>query len=171
MEIAVVGLGITRFGHFPRRSLEELAVEAAGQALADAGTGPANVEIVCFANVLAPMLQKEFTMGQKLLWGLGINKIPVLNVENACSSGSSAFYLACLALQAGAAEVALVVGAEKMLLPGNSILNTIMEAPEAAAGFSIPATFALKANGYMREYGATAADLALVAVKNPTTPL
>ncbi|MEW5921352.1 MAG: thiolase family protein [Bacillota bacterium] len=166
MEVAVVGLGITRFGHLPHLSLEELGMEAAKKALKDAGIGPGDIQIACCANVLAPNLQNEFTIGQKILWELGINKIPVINVENACSSSSSAFYLACLAIQAGAGEVALVVGVEKMLVPRKNILDAVTGAPEAAAGFSLPAAFALKANRYMHKYGVNVEDLALVAVKN-----
>ncbi len=167
MEIAVIGLGITRFGYFPGLSLENLAAEAVQKALADAGVGPAHIDLACSANVLASSLQQEFTLGQKILWELGIKKIPVLNLENACSSGSSAFYLTCLAVQAGAAEIGLVIGTEKMHLPGNSILSgAATGAAEAQAGFSVPALFALRANRYMHTYGATAADLALVAVKN-----
>jgi acetyl-CoA acetyltransferase len=166
MNIAVIGIGITKFGEFPHLSLEDLGFEAAKEALKDAGVGPGDIQIAYCANALASNLLGEFTIGQKVLWGLGINKIPVINVENACTSSSTAFYLACLALTAGAADMALVIGVEKMFVPFKKVLNAGATDLETKVGFNIPATFAMRANRYMNEYGLTAEDLALVAVKN-----
>ncbi len=165
-DLVVIGAGMTAFGKFPGLSLEELGFAAAREAMLDAGVSPGEIQAAYCGNALASQLLDEFTVGQKILWGLGINKIPVVNVENACTSGSTAFYLACLAVRSGAAEVALVLGVEKMFTPVKKILNAGATDLETRLGFIVPATFAMRANSYMAEYGLTPAELALVAVKN-----
>jgi acetyl-CoA acetyltransferase len=165
-DLAIIGAGMTAFGKFPGLSLGELGFAAAREAMRDAGVNPGDIQTAYCGNALASQLLDEFTVGQKILWGLGINKIPVVNVENACTSGSTAFYLACLAVRSGAAEVALVLGVEKMFTPVKKILNAGATDLETRLGFIVPATFAMRANRYMAEYGLTREELALVAVKN-----
>ena len=86
--VAVVGVGMSRFGRYPERSLIDMAVEAVREAIKDAGVKPAQVEACFFANALAGRLFGDFTVGQNVFWDMGINRVPVVNVENACTSGS-----------------------------------------------------------------------------------
>jgi len=165
-EIAIIGAGMTRFGKFPDLSLETLGSEAASQAMHDAGIEPKAVQAAYCANALAPQLLGEFTMGQKIFWELGINKIPVVNLENACTSGSTAFYLACLAIRAGAIDLALVLGVEKMYTAVKKILDAGATDLETKLGFVVPGTFAMRARSYISRYGLAPEDLALVSVKN-----
>jgi acetyl-CoA acetyltransferase len=165
-DVVIIGAGVTPFGKFPHLSLEDLGFAAAREAMKDAGVGAADIQTVYSGNALASQLQGEFTVGQKILWGLGINKIPVINVENACTSGSTAFYLACLAIQAGAVDVALVLGVEKMYVTVKKILDAGATDLETRLGFIVPASFAMRANRYMAEYGLTREEMAMVAVKN-----
>ncbi len=133
--------------------------------MADADLETGQVEAAYSANVLGNALEGAFALGQDLLWEVGINRIPVVNVENACTSGSTALHLACLAIAAGAAEIVAVVGVERMSTRKGAIPAGALT-PEGAVGFLTPAVFAVRARAYLETFGGRAEDLALVAVKN-----
>src|SRR5215217_416122 len=99
--VMVTGAGMTRFGKFPDRGVRSLTEEATREALKDANAPAGEVEMVFFANAVAGLIT-------------GLLGVPIVNVENACASASTAFNLAYLAIASGQAEVALAVGAEKM---------------------------------------------------------
>lgn len=162
----VAGVGMIPFGKHPQRSLVDMGAEAAFLALKDAGVAPGRVEAGFFANGLGSRLFGDSTIGQNVLWEVGVNRIPVVNVENACTSGSTAFYLACNAVAAGQAEVALVVGAEKMCVPEFGLINSGESDWDTQLGLVAPASFALRARRHMKEYGTTLEQMAMVAVKN-----
>ncbi|RWA57638.1 hypothetical protein AU476_01530 [Cupriavidus sp. UYMSc13B] len=112
---AIIGAGMTPFGKFPDQSVRMMAEQAAWAALANAGIEPRDVSQVYFSNAVSGLITgQEMIRGQAALRFLGLTGQPVFNVENACASGSSAFYLAWNAVRSGQAEVALVVGAERM---------------------------------------------------------
>ena len=114
-DVYVAGVGMTRFGKFIDTSIRALTEEATAQALADAGAGPGDVDIAFFSNATAGVLTgQEMIRGQVALRHTGVLGVPIVNVENACASASSAFYLAHMAVAAGAAEIALAIGAEKL---------------------------------------------------------
>ena len=114
-DVMVVGAGMTRFGKFFDRSVRSLAEEAVGDAMADAGVRPDQVEFTAFGNAVGGILQgQEMIRGQSALHHTGILGSPIVNVENACASASSAFHLAWQAIASGSAEIALAVGAEKL---------------------------------------------------------
>jgi acetyl-CoA acetyltransferase len=114
-DVYVAGAAMTGFGRFPQSSIRSLAEEAVSEALADAGIGPQDVQMAAFANAAGGVLSgQEMIRGQTALRHTGLLGIPILNVENACASGSSAVHLAWLAIRAGACDVALAVGAEKL---------------------------------------------------------
>jgi acetyl-CoA acetyltransferase len=177
----IVGVGMTRFGRFPDRTLRELACEAALAALADARIGPEAVEAVFAANSAAGLLTgQESVRGQVSLKGAGIGGVPVFNVENACASGSSAAHLAALYVRAGAAGCVLVVGYEKMVVADRTAPFRAIEAcsdveelaavkaglgPDSARRSLFMDFYAEKARSYFA-CGATPRHLALVAAKN-----
>jgi len=165
-DVSVIGVGMTPFGKHPEKTLVDLGVEAAYLTLKDAELSPKKVEIGFFANGLAGRLFGDFTIGQNIFWSLGINKIPVINVENACTSGSTAFYLAYNAVLSGQAEVAMAVGAEKMYVPELGLLNSGQTELETQMGRVAPAGFAMRAIRYMAEFGVTSEQLAEISVKN-----
>ncbi len=102
---AVIGVGIIPFGKHPGRTLVDMAAKAAVLALNDSGVKRDRVEACFLSNMLAGRLFGDFTIGQNVFWELGINRVPVVNVENACTSGSTAAYLAYNMVSAGQAEV------------------------------------------------------------------
>ncbi len=165
-EVYLAGVGMTAFGVHAERTLVDLAGEAAGLALADAGLEPGRVDMGFFASATAAPLFKDVTVGQNVFWSVGINQIPIFNLENACTSGSAAFYLACNAIAAGQARAVLVVGGEKMCVPEAGLLNSGATELDTQLGLVTPASFAMRAVRHMAEFGTTAEQMAAVAVKN-----
>jgi len=160
------GVGITNFGEHSGRSIVSMGAEAARMALLDAAVEPDQIQAAFFSNVLAPRLFGDMTIGQDVLNEVGMCGLPVVNVENACASGSTAFYLAVTAVRAGQADVAIVVGAEKMHVPELGLLNSGETAIGTLLGAVVPASFALRAQRHMVEFGTTSRQLAMVSVKN-----
>lgn len=163
---AVAGIGITPFGSFLDRTIVSLGAEAARAALRDAGLRPDRVQTVYFANALAGRLFGDTTVGQNVCAALGMDRIPVVNVENACTSGSTALYLARLAIEAGEVDVALAVGVEKMCVPALGLIDSGSTELDTQLGLVTPASFALRAVRHMHEFGTTREQLAAVAVKS-----
>ncbi|PWN52504.1 thiolase [Violaceomyces palustris] len=106
----IIGVGMTRFDK-PRgkRDYDALGLEGAVKALIDAGITYDSVEYATAGYVYG-----DSTCGQRTIYQLGMTGIPILNVNNNCSTGSSAFALAAQAVQAGQVDCALAVGFEKM---------------------------------------------------------
>ena len=105
------------FGRFPDATLKDLARVAIVRALNDAGIGVKDIETVYASNALAGVLQgQEQIRGQSVLRDVGIERVPVVNVENACAGASTAFAQAVMAIRAGSARVVLAIGFEKMFV-------------------------------------------------------
>ena len=116
--VYIAGIAMTVFGRHLERSLDDLAREALDGALADAGCTRAELGMAFYAGVTNGPLQGQHSIpGQVVFSKIGIEGIPVYNIENACASGSSAFNLAVQCLKAGTTDVALALGAEKMNIP------------------------------------------------------
>ena len=165
-QVDIIGVGITAFGKHPEKSLQELGSIAALEAIKDAGIKPYEVGAGFYANALSGRLFGEFTPGQNVLWEVGINRVPIVNVENACTSSSSAFHLAWTGVAAGMYDAAIVVGAEKMFVPGFGLIVSSETQLDCLEGLVTPASFALRATRHMEMYGTTKEQLAMVAVKN-----
>jgi acetyl-CoA acetyltransferase len=163
---AVIGTGIIPFGKHEEKSVIDMATDACFLALKDAGIRPAQVELCFFSNVFGARLFGDVTIGQNVFWELGINRVPVVNVENVCTSGSTAFYLAYNAVAAGQVDVALVAGAEKLYVPNLGLLNSGENELDTQLGLVVAAGFAMRAFRHMTEFGTTRKQLAQVSVKN-----
>jgi acetyl-CoA acyltransferase len=117
-EAYVLGVGMTPFGRHLDRSLADLAGAAVREALDDAGAGPEAVQAVMVGNAVQGAMDGQHGIrGQLMLRGLPLGTVPVVNVENACASASSALHLAVAYVGSGMADVVLAVGAEKMVSP------------------------------------------------------
>jgi acetyl-CoA acyltransferase len=192
-EIFIAGVSMTRLGKRPDDSVKALTALAVNEALADAGAAVSDIEAAWFSNTRQPMLEGQNTIrGQVALRPLGLQGAPVVNIENACASGSSAVLQASAHLRAGMCDVALVVGAEKMFFPdrpekiqaaflgGTDIYD--FEATEAFArslGVAIDDRsngersifmdiYAALAQLHTRMFGTTQEDIARIAAKNHT---
>lgn len=195
--VYIVGVGMTLFGRQPARSVKDLTCEAVTLALKDAGCEIADIQAAWFSNTRQPMLEGQNTIrGQVALRPLGLQGIPIVNVENACASGSTALREAIAHIKAGFCDVALVVGAEKMFFPDNpegmsrafmggtdiSAFDATLArlagvgagiGPDDAVAGSGPRSFfmdsyAAFARLHMKTFGTTQEQLAAVAAKNHT---
>ena len=116
-DVYITGVGYHPFGRFPDTSLKMLAATAALAALDDAGVGIAGIDAAFCANAYSGLLNgQESIRGETWLRGIGLGTTPVMNVENACASGSTAVHLASMAIASGNYDTVLVVGAEKMFV-------------------------------------------------------
>ncbi len=163
-DVFVAGAGMIRFGRYPDRDVPDLGGEAALQALADAGLGIRDVEMLA----AGCLFQSNAMVGQRILQQIGQTGIPVVNVANACATGSTAFREAWIAVASGMHEVALAVGVEqmgKMGLLGGGGGSGIRTEGVIGSGL-MPAVFGQAGMEHMRRYGTTREQFAKVAVKN-----
>lgn len=113
--IYIAGIAMTVFGRHFERSVDDLAGEALRGALRDAGCHADAIGAGFYAGITNGQLQGQLSIpGQVVFSKIGIEGVPMFNVENACASGSTAVHLAVRQLASGACDVALALGAEKM---------------------------------------------------------
>lgn len=169
MKIAVLGAFQTKFGELWHKSLEDLISEASLGAIKDARINKKQLEIVFLGNKLAGNLNSQNHLSALLAEQLRLN-IPVIRTEAACASGGMAVAQACLAIESGNYDLALVVGVEKMTdLTTEEVSSGLMTAAdslEQEAGFSFVGLFALLARKYLADYGLNEEDIAWPAIKN-----
>lgn len=160
-DVAVAGVGMTRFTRQAERGHTGLAHEAIGLALADAGIRQRDVEAIFCGSVVGGS-----GIGQKCIKDLGFSGAPVTNIENACASSISALFEARAWVMAGLCDVALAFGVE-ILSPAP---KGPLEVPKGNwlfdAGMNLPAWYAMRAREHMVRYGLTREQLAEVAAKS-----
>jgi len=166
-KVAIVGMGCVKFGENFDQSIDDMLIDAAYEAYADAGIEAKDVQAAWFGNVWGGQT------GQILATPLKLSYIPVTHVENACATGSEAIRGACYAVAAGACDIALAIGVEKlkdtgfMGLPQTRPFATWsyrLSSVTAPAGFALMATRYFAKNGLSLEEGKKL--LAQIAVKN-----
>lgn len=185
---------MTPFGRHPALSVKDLTRKAVDAAFADAGCIASQVQAAYFANSTQGHMEGQHMIrGQLALRALGVQGIPVVNVENACASASTALHLAVQHVQAGAADIVLAVGAEKMFSDDKARMFAAFDAAwdvhEAASskerllamgrGITPPPgsvstkpysvfmdIYAAFGRMHMREFGTTQRQFAAVAAKN-----
>jgi acetyl-CoA acetyltransferase len=159
--VSVVGVGMIPFGKYPEKKLADLGWPAVKAAIRDAGIEPRQIQAAYSGTALGGMMS-----GQRVLGRLGMTAIPIANVENACSSSSTAFRQGVMAIRSGQYDVVLVIGVEKLTKFGGGTLPLEEEDWEVSQGLSMPALYAMRAQRYMHDFGLTREQLALVSVKN-----
>ncbi len=114
-DVAVIGVGMTRFGKFLDTGIKELVRESVVNAIDDAGISISDIE-AAYVGSAAPgiMTGQEMIKAQVTLSAMGIERIPMVNVENACASSSTALHLGWMAVAAGLYDCVLVAGFEKL---------------------------------------------------------
>jgi benzoylsuccinyl-CoA thiolase BbsB subunit len=159
-EVCVVGTGMIPFGKYPDKTLADISWPAVKEALVEAGLPPKTIDAVYCGTALGGMLA-----GQRVMKSLGLTGMPIINIENACSSSSSALAEAWLAVASGRHDVVVVMGIEKLTKFGGGTLPLEREDWEVNQGLVMPAVYAMRARRYMHEYGLTDRQLAQVSVK------
>ena len=127
--VVVAGVGMTAFGKFLDRSIKSLVAESVQAAIKDSGMGDSDkgIETIYYANTASGILQGQHSVrGQHAMREAGLNGIPLINIENACASGSTALNQAWLAVASGYVDVALAVGAEKLYHPDKKLTFAAM---------------------------------------------
>jgi acetyl-CoA acetyltransferase len=157
--VAVHGVGTSNFGKQPDVSGSDLVRAAVFEALDDAGSP--SIDAVFAGTVFGA----PGTI-QRALQTCGITEVPILTIENACASGTSAFHEACRAVHSGAFEHVLAVGLETMTLHFGGAIHPEPTDREGRQGMALPSIYAMSASRYLHEFGVTPEQLALVSVKN-----
>jgi acetyl-CoA acyltransferase len=195
--IYIIGIGMTKFGKLPDRTVRTMAEEAVSKTLDDAGIDKKLLQAVYFSNTFWGMLANQHSIrGQVIMRGMGIDSIPVTNVENACAGASTALNLAYTGIKAGIFDVALAIGSEKITNPDKALslaayascmdvenferhINMILEVGKT---FTIPIprdesapgegrsifmdAYAMNARWHMNKYGSTQRQMAVACSKN-----
>lgn len=114
-EVFIVGNGMTRFARHLDRTEKNLVAEAVAKCFLDAGINGRGVQSAVFSNSMWGYFNEQHCIrGQVALRPLGIMGIPVINVENACASGSTALHQAWMQVASGMHDCVLAVGVEKI---------------------------------------------------------
>src|SRR5438105_4289229 len=114
-EVFVAGAAMTRFGKHLERSSRELVEEAVAAVLRDAGLRPSDIGACYVGNAVSGLMTgQESIRGQVVLRNSGLLGVPIINVENACASSSTALHLGWQAVATGMQDCVLVVGYEKL---------------------------------------------------------
>ncbi|MEV6059978.1 thiolase family protein [Nocardia asteroides] len=156
----IIGVGMTAFDR-GERTVESLGAAAALDALGEAGARPPDVDAVYCGNVYGGMLPAH-----RIAARIGLTARPCYNVEAACSSSAVALNLAVQAVRNRQYDTVLVIGVERLSVFPGGALRLNPDDLDVIQGVTMPAHYAMRAQAYLAETGATAADLAAVAVKN-----
>jgi len=163
-DVCVIGVGMTKFERC-ERDFTELVHEAVGDALKMSGVAPERLE-----QAFAGYVNGMSTQGQRALYGMGIGGLPVYNVHNYCSTGSTALHLGYQAIASGMNECVLAFGFEKMqkgpLEKQLSGLENIAKETDKGAPPVAARMFGDGGRRHMEQYGTTKEQFAKVSVKN-----
>ncbi len=168
----VLGVSMTKFGKFLDKSLKDLAYEPVVDVIRESQIDPHDIGIAFVGNAYAGVITgQESVRGQVMLRDVGINRIPIINVENACASSATAFYLARNAVASGQTDLALALGVEKLFCDdiGKSLraLSTSSDIEiEGRMGILFAGIYSMRVRAHMEKYGITREQFAKVAVKN-----
>lgn len=195
-DVYIIGVAMNRFGKYPKETVQTMAKSVITEALEDAGLAQKDLQAGYFSNSFWGMFDGQHSIrGQVIFRDMGIDKIPVTNVENACAGATTALHLAYTAIKAGMVDVAIAVGSEKLTNPDKAKslsaysacmdvanfdrqINTLMElgkgylvAPEnetaPGAGRSVfMDAYAMMARWHMGKYGSTQRQMAVISSKN-----
>ncbi|MBI5604242.1 MAG: thiolase family protein [Deltaproteobacteria bacterium] len=170
-EVAIIGIGGTKFGKYPHLSLRELGEEACLKAIRDANIKPKDIQLAYVGNAMQWEWGQGLLIGHDVLRELGITRIPISRVENGCATGTNAFREAWYKVATGYCDIAIAFGVEQMTVADSSMMLNIFTGRQHAEregdmGYSAPGLFAMIARRHMSQFGTTREQIALVAVKN-----
>lgn len=174
-DVYVVGVGMTKFEKPGSRDWDypDMVREAGTKALEDAAIGYEEIEQVAVGYVYGPS-----TSGQRAVYELGLTGVPMVNMNNNCSTGSTALMYSRQMIAGGLADVTMAVGFEKMqrgsldlgaedrVSPLEHHVTSLQQLHEATASPIAPQMWARAADDHMRRYGTTPEHFAKVAEKN-----
>lgn len=168
-DVAIIGIGITKFGELWEKSLRDIAVEAALYCMNDAGTE--RIDSITIGCMSGGLFNGQEHLASMIPDYLGRRSTPAVRVESACASGGMAVRTAFLEVASGMSDYVMAIGVEKMNdVSGNLATYALATAAdgdyEAFHGINFPGLYALMAKAHMEKYGTTRDQLSDVAVKN-----
>ena len=172
-DVAVIGVGLTKFGELWDKSFRHLITEAGSKAIFDSGIGGLEIDAMYVGSMSSGRFIGQEHIGALVADASGFShlNIPSTRVEGACASGGLAVREGYLSIASGLNDIVVVGGIEKMNdVGGNAATETLATALdqewEAFFGATFPGVYAMIANRHMYEYGTTRENLAQVAIKN-----
>jgi len=191
-KVFIAGVGMTHFGNHQDRTLKDLVREAVTGALTDAGILLEDIQGAYFGTACQGIMENQHMIpGQVALGAMGLRGIPVVNVENACATGSTALHMAINHIKSGTADIVLAVGADKICSSDKAKSFSVFDAgwdvehPATNIADLLDGYFDQKdisgdgrkrsvfmdiyygmAKHHMDKYGTSARQLAVVAAKN-----
>jgi acetyl-CoA C-acetyltransferase len=170
-DVAIVGVGATRFGEHWGDGLRELAMEASFAAASEAGIRGREIEFIIIGNMSGGMFVGQEHVAALVTDFAGLNPTPAVRVEAACASGGVAFRQGYLAVASGLYDMVAVGGVEKMTDVHGNWATTVLAGAmdyewEAYFGATFPGIYAMMTRRYMHQYPLTREQLAQVPVKN-----
>lgn len=170
-DVSIIGIGKTKFGVFPERSLKSLIAEASKKALLDAKIDASMIQAFYLGNFAATGFNNQNHVAAYAATAIGLPQIPCTRTEAACASSGAALREAVIGVAAGLYDYVLVGGVEKMnTVDTPRVTEYLAQAAdwetEAKIGATFPSMFALMATRHMHEYGTTREQISCIAVKN-----
>src|SRR5262245_54610990 len=171
MTASIIGWAHTRFGKLDGETVESLIVRVAGEALADAGVAPADVDEIVLGHFNAGFSAQDFSVARLLQASPDLRFKRATRVENACATGSAAVHQGLKAIAAKSARFVLIVGVEQMTTTppaeiGKNLLKASYVRDEADIDGGFAGIFGRIAALYFQKYGDQSEALARIAAKN-----
>jgi acetyl-CoA C-acetyltransferase len=172
-DVAVIGVGMTKFGELWDKSFRQLIAEAGAKAILDSGIEGKEIDAMYVGSMSSGRFVGQEHVGALVADASGFSNahIPATRIESACASGGLAIRQGYLSIASGINDIVVVGGMEKMNdVVGASATETLATAAdqewEAFFGATFPGLYAMIATKHMHDYGTTKEQLAQVAVKN-----
>jgi len=168
-DVAVIGVGMQKWGELWEKSTRDIFVESALLAMDDAGVD--SLDAMYIGSMSPGLFTSQEHLGSIMADYLGQKSIPSTRVESACASGGVAFRMAFMEVASGMHDIVLAGGVEKMTdIGGSDATHALATAAdmqwEGVQGVTFPGLYAMMAVAHMDKYGTTRKQLAAVAVKN-----
>jgi len=170
-DVAIIGVGITKFGEIWDISFRQMMMDAGARAIEDAKIDGKQIDAMYVGNMSAGQLIRQEHISALIADHAGLVPIPSTRVEGACASGGLALRQAVIAVASGIHDFVVAAGIEKMtdVLAEQATWELAAAADqewEVYAGATFPGLYALMARRHMYEFGTTEEQMAMVAVKN-----
>ncbi|MCK4889698.1 MAG: thiolase domain-containing protein, partial [Candidatus Aminicenantes bacterium] len=168
-KLAIIGIGLIKWGELWEKSMRQIAAEAVFKCLEDAGTD--RIDTMTIGNMSGGLFNGQEHLSSLIPDHMGRKNIPAMRIESACASGGMAVRTACLEVASGFSDYAIAVGVEKMTdISGNEATYALATAAdqdyEAFHGVTFPGLYAMMAKAHMDRYGTTREQLSSVVIKN-----
>jgi acetyl-CoA C-acetyltransferase len=166
-DVAIIGVGMTRFGELWNQSIRDIFAEAALKAMKDAGVD--KLDALYVGAMSSGLYTYQEHIASVMSDYIGQRGIPATRVESACASGGLSVKSAFIEVASGMSDIVMAGGVEKMwdADDGSFVLASAADQEhEAFHGVTFPGLYAMMANAYMHKYGLTREELAQVPIKN-----